>query len=100
MTRLVTVVGGGLAGSECALSLAARGIPVRLYEQRPGGNAPAHRTQDLAELVCEGKLTRKEFCNQYKGWRGDKTRYDAHGIIVQMDNLYHDLLGGIENGRE
>lgn len=56
MTRLVTVVGGGLAGSECALSLAARGIPVRLYEQRPGGNAPAHRTQDLAELVCSNSL--------------------------------------------
>ena len=56
MTRLVTVVGGGLAGSECALSLAARGIPVRLYEQRPGGNAPAHRTQDLAALVCSNSL--------------------------------------------
>lgn len=52
----VVVVGGGLAGSECALSLAARGIPVRLYEQRPAGTAPAHATDKLAELVCSNSL--------------------------------------------
>lgn len=52
----VTVVGGGLAGSECALSLAARGIAVRLYEQRPNGDAPAHHTDRLAELVCSNSL--------------------------------------------
>ena len=52
----VVVVGGGLAGSECALSLAARGIPVRLYELRPGGAAPAHATDKLAELVCSNSL--------------------------------------------
>lgn len=56
MTHEVTVIGGGLAGSECALSLAARGIPVRLYEQRPGGSAPAHHTDQLAELVCSNSL--------------------------------------------
>ncbi len=54
--QLVTVVGGGLAGSECALQLAKRGIQVRLYEQRPGGNAPAHHTDQLAELVCSNSL--------------------------------------------
>ena len=52
----VTVVGGGLAGSECALQLARRGVPTRLYEQRPGGNAPAHHTDQLAELVCSNSL--------------------------------------------
>lgn len=52
----VTVIGGGLAGSECALSLAERGIPVRLMEQRPGGNAPAHHGDQLAELVCSNSL--------------------------------------------
>lgn len=52
----VTVVGGGLAGSECALQLARRGIHVTLYEQRPDGVAPAHHSDRLAELVCSNSL--------------------------------------------
>ena len=52
----VTVVGGGLAGSECALTLAARGVPVRLFEMRPGTQSPAHHTGHLAELVCSNSL--------------------------------------------
>ena len=55
------------------------------------------KLKHLAELVQAGKLTRKEFCDQYKGWRGDKTRYDAHGIIMQMDNIYQELLGGFDH---
>lgn len=54
--RPVTVLGGGLAGSEAALQLAARGIPVRLIEMRPGVTTPAHRTPGLAELVCSNSL--------------------------------------------
>ena len=56
MSQQVTVVGGGLAGSECALSLAARGIPVRLVEQRPVATTPAHTTDQFAELVCSNSL--------------------------------------------
>ena len=56
MSDCVTVVGGGLAGCECALALAAWGIPVRLFEQRPGGVAPAHHGDGLAELVCSNSL--------------------------------------------
>ena len=52
----MTVVGGGLAGSECALQLAKRGVHVRLFEQRPDGYAPAHHTDGLAELVCSNSL--------------------------------------------
>ncbi|MGI6229514.1 MAG: methylenetetrahydrofolate--tRNA-(uracil(54)-C(5))-methyltransferase (FADH(2)-oxidizing) TrmFO [Tractidigestivibacter sp.] len=52
----VEVVGGGLAGSECALQLAARGVPVRLYEQRPTHKSPAHSTDRFAELVCSNSL--------------------------------------------
>ncbi len=54
--QVVSVVGGGLAGAECALQLARRGVRVRLFEQRPGGNAPAHHTDRLAELVCSNSL--------------------------------------------
>jgi methylenetetrahydrofolate--tRNA-(uracil-5-)-methyltransferase len=52
----VTVAGGGLAGSEAAWQLAERGVPVRLFEMRPMRNTPAHKTAQLAELVCSNSL--------------------------------------------
>ena len=52
----VTVVGGGLAGCECACQLADRGVPVLLREMRPAVSSPAHRTSRLAELVCSNSL--------------------------------------------
>jgi methylenetetrahydrofolate--tRNA-(uracil-5-)-methyltransferase len=53
---VVTVVGGGLAGSEAAWQIAQRGVDVCLYEMRPGRETGAHRTADLAELVCSNSL--------------------------------------------
>ena len=52
----VHIIGGGLAGSECALQLAERGIPVVLHEMRPVRGTPAHKSGDLAELVCSNSL--------------------------------------------
>lgn len=52
----VTIVGGGLAGSEAALQLAARGISVELIEMRPASSTPAHSTNQFAELVCSNSL--------------------------------------------
>ncbi len=52
----VTVIGAGLAGCECALALAKRGVPVRLYEMRPHTTSAAHKTDHLAELVCSNSL--------------------------------------------
>jgi methylenetetrahydrofolate--tRNA-(uracil-5-)-methyltransferase len=48
----VTVVGGGLAGSEAAWQLASHGHAVALYEMRPQRPTPAHQTDRLAEIVC------------------------------------------------
>lgn len=56
MTYHVTIVGGGLAGSEAALDLANRGIAVRLMEMRPCRQTPVHHTDGLAELVCSNSL--------------------------------------------
>lgn len=54
--QTVTVIGGGLAGCEAAFQLAARSVPVRLLEMRPGTGSPAHHTGALAELVCSNSL--------------------------------------------
>ena len=56
MRRTITVIGGGLAGSEAAYQLAVRGIGVRLIEMRPSPQAPAHHTGLLGELVCSNSL--------------------------------------------
>lgn len=56
MTERVVVIGAGLAGAEAAWQLAKRGIPVRLYEMRPGKMTPAHHTGYFAELVCSNSL--------------------------------------------
>jgi len=58
--KRVAVVGGGLAGCECAMALARAGANVRLFEMRPGKSSPAHTTGDLAELVCSNSLRSDE----------------------------------------
>ena len=53
---VVTVIGGGLAGSECAYQLARRGVGVILREMKPVHRSPAHRSDSLAELVCSNSF--------------------------------------------
>jgi methylenetetrahydrofolate--tRNA-(uracil-5-)-methyltransferase len=48
----IVVIGGGLAGTEAAYQIAARGLPVQLYEMRPQCQTQAHQTDLLGELVC------------------------------------------------
>ena len=52
----VTIIGGGLAGTEAAWQVANRGGRVRLYEMRPRKMTAAHTTGQLAELVCSNSL--------------------------------------------
>lgn len=54
------VVGGGLAGCECALRLADAGIATTLFEQKPERMSPAHVLPELAELVCSNSLRSNE----------------------------------------
>lgn len=56
MPSPVHIIGGGLAGSECAWQLAERGVPAILHEMRPGKGTAAHKSGDLAELVCSNSL--------------------------------------------
>ena len=59
----VTVLGAGLAGSECAWQLAKRGIKVRLFEMKPEKMTPAHKSPYFAELVCSNSLRSDELSN-------------------------------------
>src|SRR5207247_6327923 len=67
--RAVHVIGGGLAGSEAAWQLAARGIPVVLHEMRPVRATAAHKTAALAELVCSNSF------------RSDDHEHNAVGLL-------------------
>ena len=52
----VTVIGGGLAGSEAAWQAAEMGCSVELWEMRPVKETPAHYTDQFAELVCSNSM--------------------------------------------
>jgi methylenetetrahydrofolate--tRNA-(uracil-5-)-methyltransferase len=69
-TNSVTVIGGGLAGSEAAWALAERGVRVELHEMRPAVPTPAHQTGRLAELVCSNSFKSVETSN-------------AHGLLKE-----------------
>jgi len=56
LSTKITVVGAGLAGSECALQLADMGYSVLLYEMRTQTMTEAHKTGDFAELVCSNSF--------------------------------------------
>ncbi len=75
----MTVVGGGLAGSEAAWALANRGIQVELHEMRPLVPTPAHQTDRLAELVCSNSFKSVETGN-------------AHGLLKAELRLLGSLL--------
>ena len=61
--KTVTVLGAGLAGSECAWQLAKRGINVKLIEMKPVKMTPAHTSPNFAELVCSNSLRSDELTN-------------------------------------
>ena len=56
MNNYITVIGGGLAGTEAALQIAKRGIKVKLYEMKPDKFSEAHSNKDLAEIVCSNSF--------------------------------------------
>ena len=56
MVDYITIIGGGLAGSEAAYQIAKRGIKVKLYEMKPNKFTEAHSNKNLAEIVCSNSF--------------------------------------------
>jgi methylenetetrahydrofolate--tRNA-(uracil-5-)-methyltransferase len=75
----ITVVGGGLAGSEAAYQIATRGGRVTLVEMRPHVSTPAHTSGYLAELVCSNSLKSQEITN-------------AHGLLKEELRLLDSII--------
>lgn len=75
----LVIIGGGLAGSEAAWQAAERGVRVLLYEMRPRCMTEAHRTGDLAELVCS---------NSFKS----NNIYNAHGLLKEELRMLGSLI--------
>ena len=84
---MITVVGGGLAGSEAAWQLAERGHDVALVEMRPLVSTAAHKTDQLAELVCSNTFKSTEETN-------------AHGLLKrEMRSLGSLILWAADQAR-
>jgi methylenetetrahydrofolate--tRNA-(uracil-5-)-methyltransferase len=84
---VITIIGGGLAGSEAAWQLAERGHDVVLHEMRPVVQTPAHKTDRLAELVCSNTFKSTELSN-------------AHGLLKEeMRRLGSLILWAADQAR-
>ncbi len=92
MERRVTVVGAGLAGSECAWQLSKRGIPVDLYEMRPAHSSPAHHTGDFAELVCSNSLRSDELSNAVGLLKAEMRKLDS--LVLRSADHNRVAAGG------
>jgi methylenetetrahydrofolate--tRNA-(uracil-5-)-methyltransferase len=79
MPSTISVIGGGLAGSEAAWQLAERGHDVVLHEMRPLVGTEAHRTDRLAELVCSNTFKSTELTS-------------AHGLLKAEMRLLGSLI--------
>jgi methylenetetrahydrofolate--tRNA-(uracil-5-)-methyltransferase len=80
---IVHIIGGGLAGCEAAWQLANRGNNVNLYEMRPKITTAAHKTSNLAELVCSNSF------------RSDEVKANAVGILHEELRISKSLIMSI-----
>ena len=62
-SRVIHIIGGGLAGSEAAWQASRQGVAVTLYEMRPVRPTPVHQTDRLAELVCSNSFRANQIEN-------------------------------------
>lgn len=88
----VTVIGGGLAGSEAAWYLANSGVKVELWEMRPEKLTPAHQTGMLAELVCSNSLKTEALDNASGLLKAEMTLLNS--LILRCAGMSRVPAGG------
>jgi methylenetetrahydrofolate--tRNA-(uracil-5-)-methyltransferase len=88
----IHIVGGGLAGSEAAWQLAGAGQAVVLHEMRPQRATEAHRTDQLAELVCSNSFRSDDAMNNAVGLLHEEMRRCGSLILAAADR--HKLPAG------
>jgi methylenetetrahydrofolate--tRNA-(uracil-5-)-methyltransferase len=92
MTPEVSIVGAGLAGTECAYQLAERGVRVRLIEQKPKARTPAQDSDTLAELVCSNSFRGAALSNAVGLLKEEMRR--AGSLVMQVGDLCRVPAGG------
>ena len=90
--KTVTVLGAGLAGSECAWQLATRGIHVRLVEMKPHKMTPAHTSAYFGELVCSNSLRSDELTNAVGLLKAEMRKMNS--LIMYSADLNRVAAGG------
>ena len=81
MRKIVNVIGGGLAGCECAYQLSKRGVEVNLYDMKPKFT-PAHKNPNLAELVCSNSLKSNDILTAGGLLKEELRRLDS--LLIKM----------------
>ncbi len=93
MTQTLHIIGGGMAGSEAAWQAASMGVPVVIHEMRPRVGTFAHRTGDLAEMVCSNSFRSDDHERNAVGqlhWEMDT----AGGLIIRTARTHRLPAGG------
>ncbi len=83
----IVIIGGGLAGCECALALARAGIPCTLFEQKPEVFSPAHTSQDLGELVCSNSFRSDDAESSGVGLLKQEMRALGSEVVATADRV-------------
>lgn len=85
MEDFITIIGGGLAGSEAAYQISKRGIKVKLYEMKPFKYSEAHSNKNLAEIVCSNSFKSNLITNACGLLKEELRRLDSLLIKVADD---------------
>ncbi len=89
----IHIIGGGMAGCEAAWAVANAGVPVVLHEMRPTRGTDAHKTQDLAELVCSNSFRSDDAENNAVGLLHAEMRL-AGSLIMDVAQRHQVPAGG------